>query len=181
MLCLGNEALQSEEEFEKDEEENGVFTIPTGQGHRKPTIAGAALSGNNAGPGGAGGPCSAGVQRPENGTGHTAGEFALRHQSSRFIAAMHTYQTKYGWHKLRFAPNMNDVRMLLSDKLAVDNTRSSSSELSDSMVCYFILTLMLQNVSPALSSANTPSFEPLGMLQVKCMATYRLLLNITWR
>ena len=76
---------------------------------------------------------------------------------------------------------MNDVRMLLSDKLAVDNTRSSSSELSDSMVCYFILTLMLQNVSPALSSANTPSFEPLGMLQVKCMATYRLLLNITWR
>ena len=55
MLCLGNEALQSEEEFEKDEEENGVFTIPTGQGHRKPTIAGAALSGNNAGPGGTGG------------------------------------------------------------------------------------------------------------------------------
>ena len=43
MLCLGNEALQSEEEFEKDEEENGVFTIPTGQGHRKPTIAGACL------------------------------------------------------------------------------------------------------------------------------------------
>ena len=30
MLCFGNEALQSEEDFEKDEEENGVFTIPTG-------------------------------------------------------------------------------------------------------------------------------------------------------
>jgi hypothetical protein len=34
---------------------------------------------------------------------------------------MHTYQTKYGWHKLRFAPNMNGIRMLLSDKLAVDS------------------------------------------------------------
>jgi hypothetical protein len=34
---------------------------------------------------------------------------------------MHTYQTKYGWYKLRFAPNMNDVRMLLLDKLAVDS------------------------------------------------------------
>ena len=180
MLCLGNEALQSEEEFEKDEKENGVFTIPTGQGHRKPTIAGAALSGNNAGPGGAGGPCSAGVQRPENGTGHTAGEFALRHQSSRFIAAMHTYQTKYGWYKLRFAPNMNDVRMLLLDKLAVDSAHKLKQR-AFRFHGLLLTALMLQNLSPALSSANTPSFEPLGMLQVKCMATYRLLLNITWR
>ena len=33
---------------------------------------------------------------------------------------MHEYQAEYDWHKLRFAPNMNDVRLLLKDKLAVD-------------------------------------------------------------
>ena len=172
MLCLGNEALQSEEEFEKDEEENGVFTIPTGQGHRKPTIAGAALSGNNAGPGGAGGPCSAGVQRPENGTGHTAGEFALRHQSSRFIAAMHTYQTKYGWYKLRIAPNMNDVRMLLSDKLAVDSAHKLKQRafrfhgllLTDSDASKFVSRFVVREHT-FLRTARNASGEVYGNIQ----------------